>query len=167
VSGIVQRPFADRFAEKVVKRQHGTCWDWVGATNGRKGYGVMWVRKAKRNRIYAHRASWILHFGQIDDGMNVLHKCDRPRCVNPMHLFLGTCKDNTADARRKGRLSGGAIVPPRGAARYNAKLDDCSVRRIRAMAGRGMSSREIANEYGVCRELISGIVARRRWRHVE
>ena len=35
--------------------------------------------------------------------LQVLHKCDEPRCCNPDHLFLGTASENKADTRRKGR----------------------------------------------------------------
>ena len=35
----------------------------------------------------------------------ICHKCDRPGCINPDHLFSGTSKDNTQDAIRKGRFN--------------------------------------------------------------
>ena len=51
----------------------------------------------------AHRASWIMEFGPIPDGLLVLHKCDVRNCVRPGHLFLGTYKDNMDDMYAKGR----------------------------------------------------------------
>jgi hypothetical protein len=41
-----------------------------------------------------------------ESGLFVLHKCDRPACFNPKHLFIGTQKDNMSDCSRKGRISG-------------------------------------------------------------
>lgn len=35
--------------------------------------------------------------------MHILHECDNPRCVNPLHLFEGTDKDNSDDKVKKGR----------------------------------------------------------------
>ena len=48
----------------------------------------------------------------------VCHRCDRPSCVNPDHLFLGTAADNSHDAQRKGRLN----VPGKG---WLGKRDQC------------------------------------------
>lgn len=88
---------AKRFHENYVITQGG-CWEWTGARN-RDGYGATGILGATS----AHRASWILHFGPIPAGMNVLHKCDNPPCVNPDHLFLGTHSDNMKDCWQKGR----------------------------------------------------------------
>lgn len=80
-------------------RKDGDCILWTGPKQDH-GYGMAnWGNTRKR----AHRAAWEVSFGPIPLGMHVLHKCDRPLCVNPDHLFLGSQADNLADMRNKGR----------------------------------------------------------------
>lgn len=96
------KSIADRFWLKV-KRTRG-CWIWTGSVNA-KGYGQMSQGRRGLRPLQTHRVSWQLHYGQIPDGLLVLHSCDNPRCVRPDHLFLGTAADNTADmvAKERGR----------------------------------------------------------------
>lgn len=81
------------------------CWEWQGGRTKGVGksfsYGRTLVNKKK---MLAHRYAWTLKFGPVPEGMMVCHKCDNPPCCNPSHLFLGTGKDNTQDALKKGRL---------------------------------------------------------------
>ena len=94
--GAVIKRFWDR-----VQKSDG-CWEWTGNLN-EHGYGR--TRTGQGRRVaYAHRMSWTLAHGLIPSGMNVCHQCDNRKCVNPLHLFLGTQRDNMRDCLAKGRL---------------------------------------------------------------
>ena len=76
------------------------CWNWKrGKTTA--GYGEVFFRGKV---AYAHRVSAILFKGfDPNSGLQVLHRCDNPACVNPKHLFIGTALDNQRDCINKGR----------------------------------------------------------------
>ena len=78
---------------KLVIRQGPECWIWDGALS-KSGYGQF---NLYGETVYAHRMSWIMHYGNIPESLLVLHKCDEKRCVNPTHLYVGTHIDNMSD----------------------------------------------------------------------
>lgn len=80
-------------------RPDGDCRLWLGAAD-RDGYGL--VRHGGRLRG-AHRVAYALAVGQIPRGQIVRHRCDRPACVRPDHLEVGTHADNVRDAIERGR----------------------------------------------------------------
>ncbi len=101
-------PLVARFWTKVNRGDPASCWIWQG-THHRNGYGQIAASRngARKQRwLWAHRVAWALTHGPIPDGLQVLHRCDVPLCVNPDHLFLGTQLDNIADAMAKGRMTG-------------------------------------------------------------
>lgn len=160
-------PIANRFWSKVDKS--GDCWLWTGHRL-KNGYGQFSLTTTRP--VKAHRFAWELAHGPIPGGMMVCHHCDNPPCVRPDHLFLGTAKDNTQDAIRKGRMYAGTPGPSRHRDRYlrgernqNAKLTAEQVKEIRRQRG-AKTAKALAVEYGVSFALISHIQNGRVWRHV-
>lgn len=93
----------ERFMQKVHQDESG-CWLWTASrmSTGYGGFRLYGVAK-----VGAHRAAWMLMVGEIPSGIHVCHKCDVRLCVNPAHLFLGTCQDNSDDRVAKGRQAKG------------------------------------------------------------
>lgn len=87
-----------RYNKYVIKNNDG-CWGWSGVIS-HYNYGILGAAKLK---IPAHRASWIIHKGEIPKGFFICHHCDNPICSNPDHLFIGTQADNMEDMWKKGR----------------------------------------------------------------
>ena len=145
-----------RFLNKVEKTE--TCWLWTAATR-KNGYGQFNFE----GRIQkAHRVSYQLFVGEIPEDMHVLHKCDVRRCVRPDHLFLGTHSENVSDMVYKGRHQYGET-------HADAKLTEKKVLAIRADPRQHQwgGRTKIARDYGVSNSLITHIIQRDKWKHLD
>lgn len=151
---IEPKPIADRFWPKVKVGLPDECWEWMGKKS-KKGQGIFRGNKD----VGSARTAYRLAYGDIPDGLWVLHKCDNPPCCNPNHLFLGTQKDNMHDCSVKGRIS-------RGEKRYNAKLNTKDVINIRTQYNDGFTMREISRTYRVANSTIFNIIHKKSWKHV-
>lgn len=163
----IDRACLGRFISGVNVLGDELCWDWERSVNN-KGYGMTSVGSDQRRAIVlTHRLSWILaNQAPISNGAMVLHSCDNPRCANPLHLRLGTAKDNARDAITRGRfrspLAYGESMP--GSSNHNAKLTEDIVRSIRARyAAGGVTCKEIGAEYGVSGATIWSAVRGSSW----
>ncbi len=137
---------AQRFWAKVDKS--GECWVWTGA-RWSFGHGAVSINRVVHG---AHRISWQFANGEIPDGMNVLHHCDNPPCVNPAHLYLGSFADNGRDMAVR--------------ARGRNKLTFDQVREARTRAALGESLESIARGLPVCSASVRSAVRGLTYAHI-
>jgi hypothetical protein len=164
-------PLETKFWRDVCPEPNTGCWIWTGYISAWTGYGEFRMRNKS---VLAHRASWQIHHGQIQESLFVCHTCDNRWCVNPAHLFLGTIQDNHADMCRKGRVArgdrhGSRTCPERvrrGSKNGRALLTEEAVATIRRMSAEGRPQREMMELFGVSQSLISLVALRKVWRHV-
>jgi hypothetical protein len=127
------------------------------------GYGRM--RLNGRKMFLAHRISWVIHYGDIPDGLCVCHHCDNTSCVNPEHLFLGTLEDNNHDMFNKGR--GFKFPEYKGEEHGRAKLTEEQVIEIKnAPHVRGMIPK-LARKFSVALTTVRHIVNGDNWQHIK
>ena len=94
-----------RFFRKV--RKTNSCWEWTGAVAGNNKYGAFWDGEKV---VRAHRFSYEIHKGMLQEGKIIMHSCDNPVCVNPDHLSVGTQSENMKDCAAKGRRKPGLVI---------------------------------------------------------
>ena len=171
------------FWSKYVVDENG-CWIWQGYV-APSGYARCYFPRFKRC-MNSSRAAWIILYGDIPPSLFVCHHCDNPKCINPKHLFLGTVKDNSQDALKKGRLDAGLKIASsrvprgdnhwsrrmiekvhRGESQANSKLTNENVIEIRRLReSSGISHYKLAKMFGVSYVTIYKIVQRKTWRHI-
>ncbi len=129
------------------------CWNWSGGIWNDTGRGRV---KIKGMWFATHRLSWELAISPIPDGLWVLHKCDNGLCLNPDHLFLGTCLDNVKERQQKGRCA-----DIKGLKNPMAKLTDEHVLEIQSKYSTGLYTlQDLAVEYAVAFQTISRTLRR-------
>lgn len=147
--------------EKNVKKNENGCLEWQGSLK-KKGYGDVHFQG---KQIYAHRASWLVHKGNIPIGICVLHHCDNRACVNIEHLYLGNLKDNSRDMYERKRRESTKYA--KGEKTGNAKLTEEDVENIYKMKNCGLTQKQIGQIFGVCQYTVWAIFTRIQWKHLK
>lgn len=146
-----------RFWSKVkIHDNNKDCWIWIGYCDY-KGYGS--IRLNNKN-VLAHRLSIsIYQKAPVDNDKVVLHLCDNPSCVNPIHLLIGNHQDNMDDMKSKKRHTFGET-------KYNSILTVEKVVKARKMALKGFTTAEISRFFNVKHETIRQAINGLSWKSV-
>jgi hypothetical protein len=135
------------FWGRVSKAGYNECWEWQGAKSA-SGHGRV---MAEGKIWYTHRLAYEFSKGTLPAwsfDAEVQHSCNNPACCNPLHLWLGTRKDNMKTAGEQGKLS------RKGCANGNSKLSDEAIKAIRSDP---RTSRVIGADYGISHRQVLNI----------
>lgn len=154
---------SDLVAKHYPELEGTRCWVWIGTP---RGYYPSFFVAGKH--VKASRFAFESHIGRkIGEGMEVCHKCDNSVCVNPLHLFEGSHKQNMEDRNVKGRLGWGSTGPKisaSGEKHNSAKLTESDVRYIRDKhSSEKRNGRALAAQFNVSPQLIYRIVHGQTW----
>lgn len=132
------------------------CWECISHYRGPKGYPMITVRiSGKRHNKSVSRFVYERQHGPLDPNIVVCHTCDNPACINPNHLYAGTCMENNADRVKRGRSATGISCAS------NIKLNPEDVIAIRKST---LNKVELANNYGINLATVYHIKKRKTWK---
>lgn len=120
-------------------------------------YGVLTIR---RKHYIAHRLAYALAHGIAYEDLpkvDCCHTCNRPLCVLPEHLYLGTRRQNLEQMVRDGRSL-------KGERNAQAKLTRTQVDEMRERAASGEDYTSLSAVFGVHYQTVYRIVRRKLWR---
>lgn len=151
---VVPKPQGEHY-----KDLKGDCWICTSHTKGTTGRPHINHRiDGKQEHIHISRFMYERAYGDIPEGLDVLHKCDRKDCINPHHLYLGTDKENTRD-----RIERGLQHNPQGEEHGKAKLTN---KQVLAIYHDSRLHKDIAADYGISRQQVGKIKNGEQWGHI-
>jgi hypothetical protein len=145
------------------------CWEWQLAKN-KQGYGTA-------ESTLAHRVVYRWFKGEPPKGLDLMHTCHNPACVNPNHLIPGTRKQNLQMSIEANRYNKALRSEKRKAFMAKNLVNGFFVGRhgkfsaeqivgIRRLVAFGISKTAIAKSLKVTHEAIHAIFIRKSYRHV-
>lgn len=143
-------------AQKLKKHtiRQGDCLNWTGGYHGLYGQ-----TNFNGKCTTAHKMSYLIHnrIYEVDEGIQIAHSCNNPKCVEITHLREATPKENNADKKLHG-------TDPSGERNPMAVLT--AVQAIEIYQNRTTGTRFLSQKYEVGQQTIRDIRSGRAWSSV-
>lgn len=124
------------------------------------GYAYVYMyRNKKQKKVYIHHAVLLAWVGPRPPETEGRHLNDDKTNNHYTNLAWGTRQDNVNDKVANGRQ-------PHGETSVTAKLSEEQVIEIRHKYSKGVSCRDIGNEYGVSHHQVLKIIHGKNWKHL-
>lgn len=131
-----------------------------------QGYPMVWLsRHGQGMQTSVHRLVAAAFLGPCPNGCRTHHRDGNKQNNLIENLEWVTASINTRHAWASGLIRYRPFPQRRGEDRPNAKLTEANVRAIRAAKGR-ITSRKLADQFGVAHCTIVAIQGRRKWKHI-
>jgi len=138
----------------IERRGPDECWPWHGVWGGRQRdrRPYFWTYE---KRVIGYRMVYMLMHGvELTPDQLILHSCDNGSkpigCCNPAHLRIGNPRMNSDDMTLRERHG----------------LPTNTVKYIRRLIRERRKQSDIAELFGISRELVSAIATGRVYRHI-
>lgn len=132
-----------------------SCWFWNKSVN-QSGYGSIRVGPTS---VLSHRAAFVLAGNSMFLDKCICHTCDNPSCCKPAHLYQADHKTNMADMKIKNRRKNIGCGELNG----RAKLTNLTAKNIRDKRSKGISLKDLSNEFNVSISTISRVCRMENW----
>lgn len=146
-----------KFLNKIDISSPNKCWEYPEILDDHYGTATL-----NGQTIPAHRFSayFFLNF-DLNSEFFICHKCDNKRCVNPHHLFVGTCADNMQDLVNKDKQRRGTQI-------NTNRLTEKQVNEIKKLYTTGKYSwKNLGILFNVSKPTIGAILKKRNWKWLE
>ena len=144
--------------EIILEQKENGCIECISHCKDDCGYTRIMVNN-KPERLF--RYIYKKHNGEIQNKMQVRHKCDNPAFFNIEHLEIGTAKDNARDKVIRNRSRKGIPnLMVRGTKNKSNKLSEKQVKEIYIS---NLSNRILSKKYNVSKTTISNIKNKKWW----
>ena len=122
-----------RVLRKVFKTE--TCWYWLGCLSSH-AYGKTSIGM---RHVHSHTLVYELLTGKkVPKGLVLRHACDKPFCVNPQHLIVGTRSQNACDMYARGKWGTGSVWAREAALGFLAPFKGLKAKEVEASTIEGL-----------------------------
>ena len=133
--------------KRIIDEKLGECWE-----TERDKQIISFENKKK----LSHRIAYELENGKFDEKLQVRHKCDNSKCINPTHLELGSHQDNMNDRNERGRTA-------KGSNHGCSTITEEIAKAIYNMKGKEVASK-IAKQFNTTKNIVYNILSKKTWK---